>query len=274
METVIDEFTNFIGHLEIKNFCKEKGIPPATLALAYFSEFSKEHHLEFDDIMHKAHSLHKKRKIAFVEGDKFGHELFVYKREYMSNHPLFIFLFDVWYEFVKSIWKQMEYGFKYKKIFEFLKVFKETHPDFFLYGVHYFDREQDLFVEHVLNSFGISSSLDFRGFTSCDYSFENKDYLFIGDFYRLPIEIVDNILCLCNYEDIVMLQRVSKVWNKFSNRDELWQKKILFEGMDIPLNFIKQSVLDIMTKKMEYVFLRERIKSLKNIQIVYNVYKK
>jgi len=270
MEELQEKFLDFANCYEVKKFVKEHAIPPAVLAESYFEQFadttcfSGKFYIssEIEFILDQAKLTHEIHLSYFMKDDWFLKKLYNYECNNTYYDPFYDFtltLENLWNKLVVDVWRHIGKEFKYEKFFEIYKKFRIRHSDFFLYGIHSEDK-LNMFVRYVLHKFGISSTDAFKGFVFkfdelVDYSCND-----LGEFNKLPMEIVDHILCFCNYKDVNIFQRVSKSFLTFSNRDELWQKKICFEGIDLDVD------VDTLSKKMKYVYLTERIKSFKNIK--------
>lgn len=154
----------------------------------------------------------------------------------------------MWSHFVEYVWEEiLSSTTKYNKLCELLKIFRETHPTFYLFSSCCPDKEHNEFVKFVLESFSLPSSFKvLKGFTFTKFMFQIEYYENLGTLIKIPLEIIECIFSWCNKEDLINFQRVSKAFNILSNTDSVWKRKINNHNC---LSYIEEG----MTKKMEYV---------------------
>jgi len=273
----LDEFLSNENFLQKKkSFDKIGGIPLSLFAKNYLLIYSRmdsgyfrhfnNHEPCIQNIVKMAADEYLATYRNFTKDDGFAFEIsnyidyFVKQCKMDSNCPL-VHLFELQMKTVEGLWSQMQPDLKYKQLRNVLVEFRQTHPNFYLFGAKNTEKERYLFSRIVLDHFGLNYGFSLEGFNK---TFKTDSYTIdgLGFFFCLSEKLLTAVLSYCPSEDIVNFLKLSKQYCNIDTED-FWRNIL-------ELRFNVQNKPPNLTWKMTFFYtekvkrMRRRIRELSN----------
>jgi len=190
----------------------------------YSDEFSMINFgIAFGFVQKESETAFKRMKTYDSFGEELGRRCFN-EKTYICKHvegELRLFISQS-HDFIRKIWLSIPLNLRYNIVRECVVEYRKTIcKEFCLWG-----KGKDMHITDFLIFFSEKINLNLflkpRGIIKSIHSCDQPRDSF-GIFSIIPVELLFEILSVCDWEDFIKLQLVSKGMNAFSNEDEMWK---------------------------------------------------